>query len=97
MQFRFGQVSRAVSCREVAMFHGGAAELSAMRTGVLVIIFLGVLTLHDLVEFGGEHLAEFVTVILDLRESGLNRGSAFAVDFAAHQATEFLHLGKNLR
>lgn len=96
MQFGFGQIGRAVSGTEVAMFHGWAAELSALGAGVLGIVLLSVLSLHDLVELGGEHLAELVSVVLDFGERGGKWGTVFTVDLAAHQATEFLHLGENL-
>ena len=57
-----------------------------------LVVFLGMLPLHDLVEFGGDHLAQFMSDVFDLGEGGLKWRATFTERFASHQASKFLHL-----
>ena len=57
-----------------------------------LVVFLGMLPLHDLVKFGGDHLAQFVSDVFDLGEGSLEWRTIFPERFASHHASEFLHL-----
>jgi hypothetical protein len=73
------------------MFHAWPAELATSGTGSCVVEFLGLLTLHGLVKFGGSELANFVPEIFDLGPSQFDRWPVVAVGLGADHAAEFLH------